>query len=327
MADDATREVAAHIEEKVAELVEAGLSEEEARFRAAREFGNAMLITEQSREVWSWGWLDRLGHDLRYARLGLRRDPMLALTAGLTLAICIGANTTVFSIVNSILLRPLPYPGSERIYWVSELLGKEQLEFGLGPDYYVLRERNRFFEEIAAFDTASLNWTGTEKPEQLDAARVTPSFFRLMATQPLVGRYFAEEEHGTKAPAVVVLSYAFWRSRLGSDPRVVGKTITLDRLPRTMAGVMPQGFDYPRGTQIFEPLPMDEATERQRSAMLVVNMLAKVRTGVSQRQLDAEMTRLTQNIRREFYQGAGTTFLARQLQRRLTGMFARPCWC
>jgi len=167
MAADAAKEVAAHIEEKVADLLEAGMSEQEARHQAAREFGNSMLITETSREVWSWGWLDRLAQDMRYAVRGLRRDPMLALTAALTLAICIGANTTVFSIVNSILLRPLPYPGSERIYWVSERMGRERTEVGLGPDYYSLREQNRVFADIAAFDTLTLNWTGVEKPEQL----------------------------------------------------------------------------------------------------------------------------------------------------------------
>jgi putative ABC transport system permease protein len=318
--------VAAHIEEKVADLMEAGMSEREARHKAAREFGNAMLITETSREVWTWGWLERLRQDVRYAVRGLRRDPMLALTAGLTLAICIGANTTVFSIVNSILLRPLPYPGSERLNWVSERLGKEQMEFGLGPDYYSLREENRVFEEIAAFDTSTLNWTGVEKPEQIDAAQVTPSFFRVMGTPPLMGRYLAPEEQGEKAPAVVVLSYAFWRSRTGSDPSAIGKTITLDRLPNTIVGIMPQGFDYPRGTQIFRPIPMDEATQRPRSAMLVVNMLAKLKTGVSRTELAAEMARIKNNIRRGLSQrgkSAGMfdwmAILAQPLQERLTG--------
>ena len=326
LAQEAAEEVAAHIEEKVADLVEAGVPEQEARHRAAREFGNAMLIAETSREVWTWAWLERLAQDLRYALRGLRRDPMLAVTAGLTLAICIGANTTVFSIVNSILLRPLPYPGSERIYWVSERLGKEQMEFGLGPDYYSLREQNLVFEEMAAFDTLTLNWTGTEKPEQLDAADVTPSFFRVMGTAPLMGRYLAPEEQGGKAPAIVVLSYAFWHSRMGSDPSAIGKTITLDRLPNTIVGIMPQGFDYPRGTQIFRPIPMDEATQRSRSAIFVVNILAKLKTGVSRLELTAEMARLKNNIRRELSQGGKTagmfdwmTISAQPLQEHLTG--------
>jgi len=329
LADEAAKEVAAHIEEKVADLMDAGVPEQEARHQAAREFGNAVLIAETSREVWGWAWLERLGQDVRYAVRGLRRDPMLALTAALTLAICIGANTTVFSIVNSILLRPLPYPGSERIYWVNERIGKQQMEVGAGPDYYSLREQNRAFEEIAAFDSTTLNWTGVEKPEQLDAAQVTPSFFRVMGTPPMMGRFLAPDEQGERAPAVVVVSYAFWRSRMGGDPHAVGKTITLDRLPNTIIGIMPQGFDYPRETQIFRPLPMDEATQRPRSAtrpMRLVSMLAKLKIGVRELELTTEMARLTHNIRREYPKEIetsgflnGMAILAQPLQKRLTG--------
>ena len=329
MAVEAAREVAVHIEEKVADLVEAGMSEQEARHQAAREFGNAMLIAETSREVWSWGWLDRLTQDVRYAVRGLRRDPMLALTAGLTLAICIGANTTVFSIVNSILLRPLPYPGSERIYWVSERMEPDQPEVVTGADYYSVKEQNRVFEEVGAFQIFTLNWTGIEKPEQLDEAQVTPSFFRVMGTQPMMGRYFTPDEQGRKAPPVVVLSYAFWRSRMGSDPHLIGKTITLDRLPHTIIGIMPQGFDYPNGTQIYKPLLMDEGTEKPRSMsrmMLLVRVIARLRHGIGQSELSAEMGRVAQNIRTEYpkeFETAGflkgISITAEPLQKRLTG--------
>src|SRR6476660_721571 len=101
--------------------------------------------------------------DMRYAWRGVRRDRMLALAATCTLAICVGANTTVFSLVNSILLRPLPYPGSERIYWLGERIGTEQMEVGIAADYYSLREQNRVFEDVAAYETLTVNWTGIEK--------------------------------------------------------------------------------------------------------------------------------------------------------------------
>src|SRR5438105_9987420 len=103
--------------------------------------------------------------DLLYATRGLRRDPLLAQAATLTLAVCIGANTTVFSLVNSILLRPLPFPDSDRIYWVSERMGRSQAEVGLGADYYSLREAKRVFAEVGAFDPLTVNWSGREKPE------------------------------------------------------------------------------------------------------------------------------------------------------------------
>ena len=133
---------------------------------------------------------------LRRADRGLRRDPVLWLTATLTLALCIGANTTVFSLVNSILLRPLPFPDSGRIYWVTEYLGKTQAEVGMGADYYSMREAHRVFAEVGAFDALTLNWSGREKPEQLDAAQVTPSFFSVLGTAPMMGRYLAQGEEG-----------------------------------------------------------------------------------------------------------------------------------
>ena len=128
-------------------------------------------------------------------------------------------------------------------------MGRDQMEVGLGVGLLQpARSRTAIFEEVGGvFDRLTLNWSGTEKPEQLEAAQATPSFFGVMGTQPMMGRYLAAGEEGRKAPAVAVLSYAFWRSRLGSDPQAVGKTITLDGLPHTVIGVMPQGFDYPQG--------------------------------------------------------------------------------
>jgi putative ABC transport system permease protein len=267
----------------------------------------------------------------RYAIRGLRRDPALMLAATLTLAICIGANTTVFSLVNSILLRPLPYPGSERIYWLGERIGTEQMEVGIAADYYSLREENRVFEDVAAYETLTVNWTGIEKPEQVDAAQVTPSFFRVMGTQPLMGRYLAPEEQGVQAPSVVILSYAFWRSRMGSDPSVVGKTITLDRMPNTIIGVMPQGFDYPKGmtTPIWRPLPVDEAKQRPRSVrtpLRLVDIVARLKPNIGEVQLATEMDRLAHTIRAEYpkeFAAAGyldrMTILATPLHRRIAG--------
>ena len=244
--------------------------------------------------------------------------------------ICIGANTTVFSLVNSILLRPLPYPASDRIYWVSERMGRDQMEVALGSDYYSLREQNHAFDEIGAFfDSLTLNWSGPEKPEQVQSAQAAPAFFGVMGTQPMMGRYLARGEEGRNAPAVAILSYAFWRSRLGSDPQAVGKTITLDGLPHTVIGVMPQGFDYPRGTQLWRPLAMDESSQRPRSVtrpMRMINMVARLKPGVGPAQLEAEMARLTGTIRAEYpkdFEAAGflngMRILATPLQRRLTG--------
>ena len=266
---------------------------------------------------------------LRYAVRGLRREPTLVLAATGTLAIAIAANTTVFSLVNTVLLRPLPYPDSDRIYWVNEHVGVVPVDMGLGPDYYSIRDENRVFEAVAAHDSVTVNWTGGDIPEQLPAAQVTPSFFRVMASQPALGRYLAPGEEGTKAAPVVVLSYAFWRSRLGGDRQIAGKTIVLDRLPATVIGVMPQGFDYPHGTAIWKPLDMDEATQRPRSTsrpVRLVEMMARLKPGVSQPALEAELARLAHNLRAEYPPEFGAAgFLksfavnAGPLQQRMTG--------
>jgi predicted permease len=266
--------------------------------------------------------------DARYALRGLRRDPFLAVTATATLALCIGANTAVFSIADSILIRPLPYPSAERIDWISERSGPNQEDIGTAPDYYRLRDSNRIFESVAEFNAFTANWTGVERPELFDAAMVSPSFFRVLATPPLLGRYLAPDEEGSKAPAVAVLSYAFWRNRLGSDTHIVGKTVALDRLPRTIIGVMPQGFDFPRGAQIWLPSPIDEADARIISPtrpIFGVSIIARRKPGLSAQQVETEMNRVTYAIRPEYQVFHDTRFRsdlvisAHSLQEHLTG--------
>ena len=261
----------------------------------------------------------------------LMRDPLVVLSASLTLAVSIGANTALFSVANSILIRPLPYPDSGRIDWISEFSGPGHQDMGAAPDYYLLRDSNRVFEEVAALQTATTNWTGVERPEQVDAAVVTPSFFRVMGMQPALGRYFAPGEEGRHAPEIVVLSYAFWQSRLGGDPHIVGTAISLDRLPRTVVGVMPQGFDFPRGTQVWMPLGLDESSQRTLSPsqpIFTVSMVARRKTGVSPQAVQTDLNRMAEMLRRE-YRVFPTKFRwdltieASPLQQHLTGQI-RP---
>src|SRR5262249_39639633 len=130
---------------------------------------------------------------------------------------------------------------------------------GVAPDYFYLRAHNRTFADVAAFQPVTVNWTGVERPEKMDAALVTPSFFAVMGAQPALGRFLTANDQDAGQP-VVVLSHAFWRNRLGGDRSVVGKRLYLDRQPRTIVGVMPQGFDLPRGAQMWLPFALDEAT-------------------------------------------------------------------
>jgi len=208
----------------------------------------------------------------------------------------------VFSVANSILIRPLPYPRSNRIDWISERSGPARQDVGAAPDYFALREQNRIFEDVGAFDSMTVTWTGVERPEQLDAADVSPSFFRVLGSQPMLGRYLAPEEEGPKAPPVAVLSYAFWRNCMGGDAHIVAKTIALDRLPRTIVGVMPQGFDFPHGSQLWLPATLlDRASESfpisPNSPILIFPMLARLKPGVTPLAATTEMKRLSYVIR------------------------------
>ncbi len=268
-----------------------------------------------------------IGRELRHATRGLGWKAVF--TATVTLAICIGANTTVFSIVNSVLLRPLPYPTSDRLYWIAEQMGRERREVAIAADYYSLRDENRVFDGVAAYQGSTVNWAGTEKPEQLKAAEVTPSLFRVFDTRPMIGRYLIEAEQGSKAPPVVVLSYAFWRNHVDSDPKAAGKTIVLDGMSSTVIGVMPQGFDYPKGTQVWTPLHVDEGSERPRTPnrpMRLVHIVARLKPGIAQPQLNTEMNRLTYVIRAEYpkdFERAGflngMKISATSLHQRITG--------
>jgi putative ABC transport system permease protein len=272
--------------------------------------------------------LESLLEDLRHALRGLRREPLMAVIATATLAVAIGASTTVFSLVNSILIRPLLYPGSDRIYWISEHFGPSQDE-AVVVDYYSLRAENRVFEDVGAYDTQPVNWTGVERPQALDAAEVSVSFFHVMGAQPALGRVLAAGEEGHSAPAVAVLSYSFWRNQLGGDPKIAGKTIGLDGMPYDVIGVMPQGFDFPRGTQIWKPLPTDASTQGVRSVrqpMRRVALLGRRKAEVGPREMAAEMSRLTATIRAAYppeFEKYGVlkdlNFTATPLQRLITG--------
>ena len=198
-----------HLDHQVEQNIAAGMDPIEARYAALRQFGSLAQHKDESRDARNTRVIESFWEDSRYAIRNLRRDPFLALAVTVTLAVCIGANTTMFSVANSILIRPLPYPNSDRIDWISERSGPAQQDLGAAPDYFALREQNRIFEDVASFSPFTANWTGIERPEQLDAADVTPSFFRVMGTQPMLGRTLTPDEEGPKAPPVAIVELCF----------------------------------------------------------------------------------------------------------------------
>ncbi|HEY9231624.1 MAG TPA: ABC transporter permease, partial [Blastocatellia bacterium] len=199
-------------------------------------------------------------HDIRYGLRVMARKPGFTFVAILTLALGIGANTAIFSVVNALLLRPLPYRQPQQLVKLFQAAPASEQNGALTiwsyPRFEVLRDHSQSFAAVAAYDQTAFNLTGTDEPERLPAEMVSASYFPLLGIEPLVGRTFTEDEDrkGSAQP-VAVLSYALWQRRFGGVPQIIGKTIELDQHGFVVVGVMPAGFNGQRGTvQVWLPI-------------------------------------------------------------------------
>ena len=238
---------------------EDGLTEDDALRAARRTLGNPVLIRELARDVWGWSWLDDLGRDMRHALRGLRRSPGLAVTVALILALGIGANTAMFSIVYGVLLRPLPYPDPGTIVRVGEAVGTGSVaDIRLSDrSLPLLQENAESFEQLAAYQEFSAAWNGVS----LRGARVSPSLFPLFRARPHLGKLFLEEEARTGAERVVLLSHGAWTNRFASNPAIVGTTIDFDGDPHLVVGVLSAGFQFPApDSEFWMPYVITPAT-------------------------------------------------------------------
>jgi predicted permease len=265
-------ELRTHIEMRTADNIAAGMSPEEARRDALLRFGNRAVLKERVTAADAQMFLDSLWQDLCYGLCQLRRNPGFTAVAVVTLALSIGANTAIFSIVNAALLRPLPYPDSDRLVtlWMTEHnLGAGPLS---DPDYAELQSQNKVFVETAAFHSDTKNLTGNGTPERLLGADVTASLFPLLGAQAAVGKFFGAENQKAGYENVVVLSHRLWETRFGSDPAVIGKTVALDNTPYTVVGVMSAAFEFPKQSDFWAPLVL--TNDRHNASDQVVARLA-----------------------------------------------------
>jgi len=245
--DDLSVSIQEHLEEKIDELMEDGMSREEATYAARREFGNVALMEERSREVWRWPALESLWADLKYAVRQFTKHPGFAITAILTLALGIGANVVVFSVLNALILRPLNVPEPQNLYNVEH---KEHGWYSQSyPDYLDYRDRNSTFSGMVAYDMTSLAFSTGKTATKNFCYLASGNYFDVLGVRPALGRFFhANDEHGTNSAPYIVLSYDFWRARFNGDPGVVGTTVNLNKQPFTVTGVAPKEF---HGTEIF----------------------------------------------------------------------------
>ena len=246
-----SEEIQAHLDEKIEELVAGGMSREEASHLARREFGNVGLTEESSREAWRWPSVEDSLMDVNYALRTLRHSPMFTVVGLLTIAIGIGANAGVFSVVNSVLLKPLNYPKAEELVALHQTApgaaGLADFENGLllSPSmYFTYAEQNRTFQSLGVWVTGTANVTGLAEPEQVRAAYVSDGLFQALGTPPEVGRWFSAADQIPRGPETVMLSYGYWQRRFGGDRAVIGRNMMVDSRPREVVGVMPKGFQF-----------------------------------------------------------------------------------
>ncbi len=237
--------------------------------------------------------------DFVYAWRTLRRDKFTAWTAILVLALGIGSTTTVFTLIDGVLLRPLPYPDQDRLVYVEEYkTGAQVLKGAVAfPNYLDMRARNRSLQDVAMFGSGLATLRGDLEAERVPAAFVTEPLFRVLGVQPLLGRTFLPEEDRTKGPDVVVLGEDLWRRRYGADPSIVGKTIVVGSSPTRIIGVMPRNFHFPGIAELWLPAQMDVTTNKRTDHGL--EGVARLRPGISVEQAQTDLRAIMQQIVRE----------------------------
>ncbi|HEU4631138.1 MAG TPA: ABC transporter permease [Gemmatimonadaceae bacterium] len=282
---DVDDEIRFHLESRVEALLAAGHAPAAARAIAEREFGDVAAARGELADVdrrlrarqARAGWLEALAHDVRHALRGLRRQPLYALAALVTLAVGIGATTAVFSVVRGVLLRPLPYPEADRVVRVASVHAGEQIAVS-PPDFVDWRARGRSFAGLAASYESTVSLTGAGQPERFLQARVTADLFDVLGVRPLLGRTFVAGEDEPGAPQVAVLGERLWRTRFGADSGILGRVLVLDDVPTTVVGVVPAAVRYPSAVDLWLParLAPDDLAPSSRGArwLTVVGRLA-----------------------------------------------------
>jgi predicted permease len=272
--------------------------------------------------------IEDLWQDLRYAVRVLLKKPAFTAVAGLTLALGIGANTAIFSVVNAVLLRTLPYPQPERLVVLAEKQRDGQRMSISYPNFQDWREQAQSFTEMAGYRVALFNLTGVDKPVRLQARTVSWNFFRMLGAQPQLGRLFVAGDDKQGGAHIVLLSHAFWQQQCGGDPAIVGKTILLDRSSYTVIGVLPGDFQFFRRDDIFIPLNIAlSPADLQRGNHFGLNALARLKDGVSVEQASAEMDAVAAELERAYpATNSGDGALTYRLLDRYASDIQRTLW-
>jgi predicted permease len=288
-------EIASHLAEATEEYVRQGLSPEEARWAAQRSFGGVTQTKEVYRQVGSFTWLEDLARDVRHALRTLRKSPAFTTAAAATLALAIGANTAMFSVLNAVLLRPLPYrsPDQLAMLWTEDPTQNIREGRSARWDVEQWRSQSRGFEDMATFDTVTTILNGADGPEQIPGASISPNLLSIIGVQPVKGRNFSIEE-AEQRQRLVLISHRFWQARFGGSNDALGATIVLDGLPFQIIGILPADFQIARlDADVWTPHPKSGETVRRAATWFVVGRL---RPAVTFQQAQAEMSAIARRL-------------------------------
>jgi predicted permease len=342
IADDVDAELAFHLAQAADELHAAGWSMTESRIEALRRFGDITYTknycrgedTRRELERRRMTLFEELGQDLRYAIRALRSSPGFTMAALFTLALGIGANTAIFSVVRGVLLEPLPFRDTDRLVrvWHGQPSGGITQASVSEPDFLDWQRDSKRASSIGGYFFADglsgVNLTGLGNPERLSSALVTDGFFQTLGTLALLGRTLQTDDQIIGRNHVVVLSHGLWTRRFGADPAIVGRSLTLSGQPYQVAGVMPPGFTYPadRSIDVWVPLSTvgPDGIGRSRGAHFL-QLIAKLAPGTTEQQLDAELSGIATRLSTQYPENPGWTDVTTlNLRESILGPVRRP---
>ncbi len=290
-----------HLEMETAENIRRGMSEEEARLAARRSFGGVEQTKETYRDIARFRLVEDFWRDLHYGARMLLKNPGFTVIAVLALALGIGANTAIFSVVNAVLLRPLPYYDPQRLVVVTEDSEKDGVrggEYAGSIDYILWQAESTVFDNLVVFNWGNIFLTGRGEPERFDSVRATANLFPALGVAPQLGRAFTPEEDRPGGPRVVILSHALWQRRFGGDPAIIGQSLTLDRQSRQVIGVMPPGFKFIQKADVLLPYAINVQLELTRNVdgarYFIDTIVGRLKPGVTPGQARTELDSILQ---------------------------------
>jgi len=318
---DMDKEMSLHMEYIAEEYQQKGMSAEEARRAAQRRFGNLTRLKEAGGEIRGGGLLEAILRDIKQALRGIRRTPGFVVTAVVMFALGIGANTAIFSIVDRVLLRPLPYSNGEQLVIIREYRVEPQARMSVSPANFIdWQKLSNSFESISVWQSFRVALTDAGEPELLRAMLVSHEFLGMLRIAPILGRPLLPEDEAKGAPARVLLSHELWQRKFSGDPQIVGKTVQINANATEVVGVMPRGFRFMNeNADVFAPIRIDRSADYRATSGRYLSAIGRLKPDVTLQAAQTEMAAIADNLGHIHEFNANSTFRLTSLRDELTG--------